>query len=98
MKSHYKKQAFAPMMSIHRHRGFLIPHFVHEGRSSEEMAQWSNVETAMYSCIFTVVLGAIFYMKWWWDGNGITWKFTKYFLGILAIIVCIVGISVYFMS
>lgn len=62
------------------------------------MDQWSNIETALYTSIFTVFLGLIFYFKLWWDGPGVSWSFTKKFFCILVITVCIVGVCAYFMS
>ncbi|GLC90056.1 hypothetical protein LYSBPC_31830 [Lysinibacillus piscis] len=58
----------------------------------------SNLETAIYSSIFTIILGVIFYVRLWWDGNNLSWRFTRWFFVILAIIVGIVGICVYLMS
>jgi hypothetical protein len=63
-----------------------------------DMEQWSNVETAMYSSIFTAMLGLIFYFKLWWNGPGASWRVTRWFFGILAVVVLIVGVSVYFLS
>jgi len=61
------------------------------------MEQWSNMETVVNASIFTVVMGLIFYFKLWWDGPGASWRFTRWFFGILVIIVLVVGLCVYLM-
>ncbi|MNN06699.1 hypothetical protein D3C81_1195000 [compost metagenome] len=62
------------------------------------MDQWSNMETAFYASIFTVILGGIFYFKLWWDGPGVGWKFTRWFFAILLVVTLVVGVCTYFMS
>ena len=43
---------------------------------------------------FTAVLllGAVIYGKLWWDGSGMSWRFTKWYFGLFAVGALITGI------
>ncbi|WP_204603909.1 hypothetical protein [Cohnella boryungensis] len=53
---------------------------------------------AWNSAILTVVLGLIFYFMLWWYGPGASWRVTRWYFGILAVVVLIVGVSVYLLN
>ncbi len=39
-----------------------------------------------------LILGAIIYGKLWWDGAGMSWRFTKWYFGLFAVGALITGI------
>jgi hypothetical protein len=39
-----------------------------------------------------MLLGAVIYGTAWWQGPGVTWKFTKWFFGIFFIAAIVTGV------
>ncbi len=56
------------------------------------------MENALIAFISILLLGVVVFAKIWWDGSGISFKFTKWYFGIFFIVALIVGGSTFFVS
>jgi len=56
------------------------------------------MENALIALVAMVILGIILYIRLWWDGPGISFKFTKWYFGIALIAALIVAAVTFFMS
>ncbi|MEK3750053.1 hypothetical protein NYE25_17680 [Paenibacillus sp. FSL E2-8871] len=57
-----------------------------------------KMENALIAFISILLLGVVVFAKIWWDGSGISFKFTKWYFGIFFIVALIVGGSTFFVS
>ncbi|SFF07831.1 hypothetical protein SAMN04487969_11358 [Paenibacillus algorifonticola] len=46
---------------------------------------------ALIAFASTMLLGIIILVKIWWDGDGTSWRFTKWFSGICLAVALVVG-------
>ena len=53
---------------------------------------------AFIAFICIILLGVAIFVKIWWDGAGMTFRFIKWFFGIFLIAAFIVGGGTYFAS
>ncbi|BFH65362.1 hypothetical protein [Paenibacillus azoreducens] len=51
---------------------------------------------AFIAFISIVLLGIVIYVKVWWDGAGMSLRFTKWFFGICLVAAAVVGIGTFF--
>ncbi|WP_212961152.1 hypothetical protein [Cohnella xylanilytica] len=45
--------------------------------------------------ISILILGGVIYAKLWWDGSGMSWKFTKWYSLLFVIAALAVGIGIW---
>ncbi len=50
---------------------------------------------AFIAFIYIIILGAVIYAKIWWDGPGLSFKFTKWYFSIFFVVGLIVGVFTY---
>ncbi|MNC43493.1 hypothetical protein D3C75_923560 [compost metagenome] len=56
------------------------------------------MENALIAFISILLLGVVIFVKIWWDGPGISFKFTKWYFGIFLLAALIVGGGTFFVS
>ncbi|MFS0556764.1 hypothetical protein [Brevibacillus sp. 179-C9.3 HS] len=49
------------------------------------------MENALIGFISTLIVGTVIFVSVWWEGTYFSWKFTKWFFGILFAIALGVG-------
>lgn len=53
---------------------------------------------ALIAFLSVLLLGILIFVKLWWDGEGMSLRFAKWYFGIFLIAALIVGVCTYFMS
>ena len=56
------------------------------------------MENALIALVTMVILSIVVYIRLWWDGPGISLKFTKWYFGIALIAALIIAAVTFFMS
>ncbi|WP_338552769.1 hypothetical protein [Paenibacillus sp. KS-LC4] len=56
------------------------------------------MENALIVLVIIPIIAIAIFIKVWWDGNGMSWKFTKWYFGIFLVLALVGSAVAFFMS